>query len=86
MDFGQQLQNMSNFFWKYTYKKLIAKMLDKIYSNFFSCAEVCKSFKSRQELSNEYFLAEIGFDTAENEPLEVCQKLANSQVKKLAYP
>ena len=28
--------------------------------------------------SNEYFLAKFGFDTAENEPLKVCQKLANS--------
>ena len=28
----------------------------------------CKSCRSRQELSNEYLLAKIGFDTAENEP------------------
>ena len=27
--------------------------------------------RSRRELSNEYFLAKIGVDTAENEPLEV---------------
>ena len=26
---------------------------------------------SRQELSNEYLVAKIGFDTAENEPLKV---------------
>ena len=26
-----------------------------------------------------YLLANIGFDTAENGPLKVCQKLANSQ-------
>ena len=26
----------------------------------------------------EYLFAKIGFDTAENEPLKVCQKLANS--------
>ena len=28
--------------------------------------------RSRQELSNEYLLAKIGFDTAENEPCNVC--------------
>ena len=33
-----------------------------------SGAKACKSCRSRQELSNEYFLAKIGFDTAENEP------------------
>ena len=31
-------------------------------------AKACKSCRSRQELSNEYLLAKIGFDTAENEP------------------
>ena len=29
-------------------------------------AKACTSCRSRQELSNEYFLATIGFDTAEN--------------------
>ena len=28
--------------------------------------------RSRRELSNEYFLAKFGFDTAENEPIKVC--------------
>ena len=37
----------------------------------------CKSV-SRQELSREYLLAKIGFDTVENGPLKVCQKLAKS--------
>ena len=45
-------------------------------------AKLCKSSRSRQELSNEYFLAKIGFDPAENEPLKVCQKLARSQKKR----
>ena len=36
-----------------------------------SGAKVCKSCRSRQELSNEYLLAKIGVDTAENEPLQV---------------
>ena len=34
-------------------------------------AKGCKSDRSRQELSNEYFFAKIGVDTAENEPLKV---------------
>ena len=43
-------------------------------------AEVCtsKSYRSRQELSHEYLLAEFGVDTAENGPLAVCQKLRKS--------
>ena len=31
--------------------------------------------RSRRELSNEYLLAKIGIDTAENEPLEVWGKI-----------
>ena len=42
---------------------------------------MCTSCRSRTELSNEYLLAKIGFDTAENGPLKVCQKLANSYKK-----
>ena len=33
-----------------------------------SGAKACRSYRSRQKLSNEYLLANIGFDTAENEP------------------
>ena len=33
--------------------------------------------RSRRELSNEYLLAKIGVDTAENEPLEVWGKIFN---------
>ena len=33
--------------------------------------------RSRRELSNEYFLAKIGVDTAENEPLEVWGEIFN---------
>ena len=33
--------------------------------------EECGICSSRQELSNEYLVAKIGFDTAENEPLKV---------------
>ena len=46
-----------------------------------SGAEVRKSYRSRQEFSNpnsnEYFLAKIGVDSAENEPLEVSGKIFN---------
>ena len=56
----------------------------------------CKSYKSHQELSKslldrdpysqylvtiEYLLAKIGFATAENGPLKVCEKLAKSWKK-----
>ena len=44
--------------------------------------KVCKSCRSRQELSNERFF-KIGFDTAEYGPLKVCQKIVNSSIKTL---
>ena len=34
-----------------------------------------KSCRSRQELSNEYLLANFSVDTSEKGPLNVCQKL-----------
>ena len=42
--------------------------------------DVCRFCRSRRELSNsnEYLLAAFGVDTAENEPLKVCQKLPKS--------
>ena len=40
-----------------------------------SGAKMCKSWRSRQELSNECLLAKIGVDTAENEPLKVWGKI-----------
>ena len=55
-------------------------------------ARVCESSRSRQELSNEYLdfrnymnlifnlFAKIVFDTAENGPLKVRQKLAKLKV------
>ena len=42
-------------------------------------ANVCKSCRSRQELSNEYLLTNFGVDTAENGPLNVRQKIAKSK-------
>ena len=36
-----------------------------------SNTKTCKSCRSRQELSNEYFLAKCGVDTAEKEPYKV---------------
>ena len=47
-----------------------AKIRDENFLKYWglSGAKACKSCRSRQELSNEYLLAKIGFDTAENEP------------------
>ena len=38
-------------------------------------AKECKLDRSRRELSNEYLIANSGFDTAENESLKVCRKV-----------
>ena len=38
-------------------------------------AKEYKSDRSRQELSKEYLVAKIGFDTAENEPLKVSRSM-----------
>ena len=38
-------------------------------------AKESKSDRSCQELSNYFLVAKIGFDTAENESLKVCQKV-----------
>ena len=55
-------------------------MFDEIGLKFqmLSGAKACISCRSRQEPSNEYLVAKFGFDTAENEPLKVCQKFAKS--------
>ena len=47
-----------------------AKIRDENFLKYWglSGAKACKSCRSRQELSNEYSFAKIGFDTAENEP------------------
>ena len=39
-------------------------------------AKVCISFRDRKLRKNEYLVAKIGFDTAENRLLKVCHKLA----------
>ena len=51
----------------------ICKKFDENLLNFceWSGAKEYQSDRSRQELSNEYLIAKIGFDTAENEPLKV---------------
>ena len=38
---------------------------------------MCKICRSRKILKNEYLVAKIGFDTVENEPLKVWEKLFN---------
>ena len=57
--------------------KLLPKNAKNFDENFLkywdlSGAKACKSFRSRQELSNKYLLAKIGFDRAGNEPFKVC--------------
>ena len=53
------------------------KNLDSVLLTFWdlSGAKVCRPCRSRQELSNEYLLAKIGVDTAENEPHKVWRKI-----------
>ena len=52
-----------------------------------SGAKACKSCRSRQELSTSIYyysvvfsFAKFGFDTAEKEPLKVCQKFKISRM------
>ena len=54
-----------------------AKKFDENFLKYWglSGAKACKSCRSRHELSNEYLLAKIGVDTAENEPLKVWGKI-----------
>ena len=56
--------------------KILPKNAKKIDENFLkywglSGAKACKSCRSRQELSNEYFLEKFGVDTEENEPYTI---------------
>ena len=50
-----------------------AKKFDEFLRRFriWSGAKDCKSCRSRKTLKNEYLLAKIGVDTAENEPSKV---------------
>ena len=43
--------------------------------------KACKSCRSRQELSNEYFLAKFGVDLEEKEPSKVCSFWLRNQSK-----
>ena len=59
------------------FKEILKPRNTKNFDDFFlkygglSGAEACKSCRSRQELSNAYFLAKFGVDTEENEPSKV---------------
>ena len=57
----------------------MASRLDLKGANVCKKTHTCKSCTSRQELSREYLLANIGVDTAENEPLEVWGQFKNIQ-------
>ena len=48
---------------------------DFFHSNFGIPKERRNDDRSRQELFNEYLVAKIGFDAAEKESFEVCQKV-----------
>ena len=77
MNFGKRIgENQWNFENKTVQK---AKKFDDVWLKFWmlSGAQKGKSCRSRQELSNEYWIGKFSFDTAENEPLKVGQKLAN---------
>ena len=58
----------------------------KLFGNFLTrnwdCRAVQRSAlcRSRRELSNAYFLAKFGFDTAENEPCQVCVMATRSML------
>ena len=49
----------------------------------FSSREECGIFRSRQEFSNDYLVATIGFDTAENEPEIPLKKRILKMIKKI---
>ena len=65
---AQTLNNFDDVVWNIVWK--ISKIRDEnlLEDWGLSGAKAFKSCRSRQELSNEYLLAKIGFDTAENEP------------------
>ena len=54
--------------------KILTMLFDENFLKYWglSGAKACKSCRSRQELSNEYFVAKFGVDTEENEPCKVC--------------
>ena len=61
-------------FWNFLIKSENAKKFSEIWLKFWMPSGA-KSVSIFEELSNEYLLAEIGFDPAENEPLKVWQQL-----------
>ena len=44
-------------------------LLGDVFAVWYHVGGVCRSCRSREELSNAYFLAKLGFDTADNEHL-----------------
>ena len=64
------INSIAKMFWRFLTKKLRLEIDSKTVQRSALC-------RSRRELSNEYLLAKIGVDIAENEPLEVWGKLFN---------
>ena len=69
------INSIAKTFWRFLTKKL---RLENGFLGFASKTVQRSAFcRSRREHSNEYLLAKIGVDTAENEPLEVWGKIFN---------
>ena len=70
MKIYSKMQNFANFFANVCKN---CKTFDEDLLKFceWSGAKEYQSDRSRQELSNEYLIAKIGVETAENEPLKV---------------
>ena len=58
---------MNKLFILFIFSKIVTSFLLKF--RILSGAKVDKSIRSRKMLQNEYLVAKIGVDTAENEPL-----------------
>ena len=76
-NFSEKMQNSTKKFKKSEIQLFNREKKLAIFDEKIEIRERCKTVqrsalcRSRRELSNEYLLAKIGVDTAENEPLEV---------------
>ena len=83
--FRWSLQNPVKLAWKFAFFK------NKILSFFkekkcdFRAVQRSAFCRSRRELSNAYLLANVAFDTAENEPCKVCQNVLFKSNNRLRY-
>ena len=76
MNFLKEMLILPNFArFSEIFGKMFGEFFGKILTRNCDCRAVQRSAlcRSRRELSNAYFLAKFGFDTAENEPLKARQ-------------